>query len=79
MFADFLGDRDLALNAFRAAFVDMQGTNLLFLWMPTRSGFRSDPRFKELVRDLGYVDYWRGTGKWGDFCKAVGDDDLECH
>ena len=79
MFADFLGDRDLALNAFRAAFVDMQGTNLVFLWMPTRSGFRSDPRFKELVRDLGYVDYWRGTGKWGDFCKPVGDDDLECH
>jgi len=23
-------------------------------------------------------DYWRETGKWGDFCKPVGADDFEC-
>jgi hypothetical protein len=79
LFADYLGDKDLALRASRKGWVDMNGSNLKFLWMPSRSGFRSDPRFKDLARDLGFVDYWRGTGKWGDFCKPVGKDDFECH
>jgi TolB-like protein len=79
MFADYLGDKDLALSASRKGWVDMKGGNLIFIWMPSRSGFRSDPRFKDLARDLGFVDYWRGTGKWGDFCKPVGKDDFECH
>jgi hypothetical protein len=57
----------------------MKGGNLSCVWVPSRSGFRSDPRLKDNVRGLGYVDYWRGTGKWGEFCKPVGEDDFECH
>ena len=40
---------------------------------------RTDPRFKVIVRDLGLVDYWRASDKWGDFCKPSGKDDFECH
>ncbi|MEO6080496.1 MAG: hypothetical protein ABIQ86_12040 [Steroidobacteraceae bacterium] len=40
---------------------------------------RTDPRFKEIVRDVGLVDYWRTSGNWGDFCKPVGTADFECH
>jgi hypothetical protein len=29
------------------------------------------------VRDLGFVDYWRKTGKWSDFARPKGDDDFE--
>ncbi len=42
-------------------------------------GLRADPRFKEIVRDVGLVDYWRASGNWGDYCKPVGNDDFECH
>jgi hypothetical protein len=33
-------------------------------------------RAAERVR---FVDYFRASGNWGDFCKPVGKDDFECH
>jgi hypothetical protein len=38
---------------------------------------RRDPRFKDILRDLGLVDYWRATGKWADLVRPLGDDDFE--
>lgn len=38
---------------------------------------RKLPEFRQLVRELGLLDYWREYG-WGDFCKPVGDNDFEC-
>jgi hypothetical protein len=29
-----------------------------------------DPRFKDLLRDLGLVDYFRASGKLGGFLQA---------
>ena len=49
------------------------------LWHAYVTNLRTDSRFKDLVRDLGRVDYWRKAGNWGDFCKPVGKDDFECH
>jgi adenylate cyclase len=48
------------------------------LWRPIHKNMRRMPGFKDLVRDLGLVDYWRTTGKWGEFCRPVGKDDFEC-
>jgi hypothetical protein len=48
------------------------------LWYPHMAAVRRAPGFKDLVRDLGLVDYWRETGEWGDFCRPVGADDFEC-
>ena len=79
MFAGNLDDPDLALAAMRRAYVDMNAGQLGILWMPYRSPVRSDPRFKQLVRDLGLVDYWRKSGKWGELCTPLGTDDFECH
>jgi hypothetical protein len=76
--ADVYGDKDLALAALRRGFVDLHATAYLSFWPVNTTGLHSDPRFKQLVRDLGFVDYFRSTGKWNDFCHPAGKDDFEC-
>ena len=78
-FADHFNDTDLALSALRRSYVDLGGTNIGMLWRPMRNPLRADPRFKNIVRDLGLVDYFRASGNWGDFCRPLpGGDDFEC-
>jgi TolB-like protein len=76
-YAGHYGDVDLALAALRRASVDMRGLSVSVLWWPDLAGARRLPHFKDLVRDLGFVDYWRKTGKWSDFARPKGDDDFE--
>jgi hypothetical protein len=47
------------------------------LWRPVFSNMRKLPEFKDLVRGMGLVDYWREYG-WSDFCRPVGDNDFAC-
>ena len=81
-YADGLGDRELAMQALIKAVANPTWRTPYqlgyLLWYPYKTGLRQDPRFKQLVRDIGLVDYWRNTGNWGDFCKATSGDDFEC-
>ena len=77
-FADHYDDTDLTLAALRRSFVDYGGTNIGMIWRPYRNPLRADPRFKEIVRDLGLVDYFRSSGNWGDFCRPLVGDDFDC-
>jgi len=77
--ADHYGARDVVLGSLRKALVDNNGPQLLSLWLFNESGWRSDPEFKRILKDLGLVDYFRSSGKWPDFCKPVGADDFQCH
>ena len=81
LWADYFGDKDLALAAMRRGIskTTFDQFSLTSLWYPYATGLRSDPRFKEIVRERGMVDYWRASGEWGDFCKPMGTDDFECH
>ena len=77
-FADYFDDTDLALAALRRSYVDFGGTNIGMIWRPFRNPLRADPRFKDIVRDLGLVDYYRESGNWGDFCRPLPADDFTC-
>jgi len=76
----WFGDYDAALDSLRA---DFQQTGyryaaLWWIWDPGLSGVRKLPGFKQLMRDIGLVDYWRKYG-WSDYCKPTTGDDFECH
>jgi hypothetical protein len=49
------------------------------LWLPLFSEVRREPGFKDLVVDLGLVDYWHAYG-WPSQCRLQNGsgDDFEC-
>ncbi len=76
-YAARLGDAPLAVAAMRRSYVERNGNNLAPMWFPFLREARRLPAFKTLLRDLGIYDYWRRSGKWGDFARPLGDDDFE--
>ena len=77
--AAYFGEPALSLQALRTMPRSGPTGSVLFsLWRPLEKETRRLPAFKEYVRQLGLVDYWRSTGKWGEFCRPVGTDDFEC-
>ena len=40
------------------------------LFVPVCAPMRGDPRFDEICRGCGLVDYWRRSGHWADFPRA---------
>ncbi len=67
----------LAATALRRFAIDLHSPRTGAIWHPALSEVRRTPAFKRILRDLGLVNYWRQTGKWGDFVRPVGDDDFE--
>jgi TolB-like protein len=52
-----------------------QGTGLYALWRmwePQFTHLRNHPRFRDLARRMGLVEYWREFG-WPDLCRPEGD------
>jgi adenylate cyclase len=77
-YAPYFGEPELALAAYRRIAKQMIGVFFISLWSPLLAEMRKLPGFKELARELGLVTYWRTTGEWGEFARAVGADDFEC-
>ena len=76
--AAYFGVHDYALQLLRRHFVELaQSTPILNIWHPLFADTRKLPGFKDFVRELGVYDYWRESGKWGDFARPLGDDDFE--
>ncbi len=87
--AAYFGDTNLALSALKSVYYGTTGStdpetvgSLFSIWDPVLSDTRKLPGFKDFVRKLGLVTYWRTYG-WGDFCHPSssgngGTDDFEC-
>jgi TolB-like protein len=75
--AVLIGNSDLALEAMDAAFVRAPGLMMMMLWHPSFARLRPDPRFKQMLVDLGLAGHWRRTGNWGEFARPLGDSDFE--
>lgn len=84
--ADALGDADVAVAALRKhleSFEEFKTHTMsqyayAALWIVPYSRVRAHPEYKKLLLEMGVVDYWRQTGKWGDGCEPVGTDDFRC-
>jgi len=77
-YAPYFGEHELALAAYRRIAKQLLGVIIINFWSPLLAEMRKLPGFKEVVREVGLVTYWRATGEWGEFARPVGDDDFEC-
>ena len=79
VFAALMGNPDLALEFVRRPNDAFEITSLVHLWGDFGNSVRPTEGFKQLVTDMGLVDYWRETGNWADKCRPLeGSDDFEC-
>jgi adenylate cyclase len=77
--AAYYEDTDLAVELLRKAFLTDGWGNYFLIWHDVLSETRRTPEFRQFMRDLGFVELWRQTGEWGDYCKPLpGNDDFEC-
>jgi TolB-like protein len=74
--AAYFGDPEFAMDTMEKSIRKHAG-GLFKIWYPVMKEVRQLPRFKEFVREIGLVDYWKEYG-WPDLCRPVGDDDFVC-
>jgi TolB-like protein/DNA-binding winged helix-turn-helix (wHTH) protein len=49
------------------------------IWLALYADARRLPGFKDYMRNIGLLDYWRTTDNWGDYCRPLeGNNDFEC-
>ena len=74
-----IGGDDLVLEAFERTWLQIPGDPLITAVSNAAfmDGVRTHQRYKQLVTQLGLVDYWRARG-WPDYCHPVSDYDFEC-
>ncbi len=67
MFA-LLGDLDYAFELARLPDFAAPGHTVI-LFYPDMAPFRQDPRFWQVAKENGLLDYWEATQHWPDFCQ----------
>lgn len=75
--AAYFEDPELALRLLDAGVSESGSGLLMFLaWLPVFDEMRQMPALKDLLVDIGLVDFWRAAG-WPDVCRPDGAD-FEC-
>lgn len=76
--AAYFGDAEYALSVFRELLPSIGADTVAYMiWSPLFADMRALPEFKELVKDMGLVEYWRVYG-WPDYCSPLDDEDFRC-
>jgi hypothetical protein len=76
LFAAYFGDPEFALDAIDKC-VPIEASGIYFIWAPVMKEARQLPRFKEIIRKYGLLDYWNEFG-WPDICHKLDNGDFEC-
>lgn len=69
MYATIHGDDELALILLRQEFLRPGFGAYFLLWHPALKQVRSSGNFVDLITEIGLVDAWRETDRWGDYCR----------
>ena len=73
-----LGATEAFLEGWRKRLVDAGWKDVAMnLGYPLVSPARKTDGYKEMVTEIGLVDYWRERG-WPHYCRPLGEDDFEC-
>jgi len=75
--AAYHGDVEMALEFLREAYIRSESIFTIYMWHPLMSEVRKTTEFKDVVTEIGLVQYWREI-KWADYCRPVSEDDFEC-
>jgi TolB-like protein len=78
LIAGQLGDKDLAVKLLRKAYLGPGWAGYYAVWFPQLAKARKTQAFKDFARDVGFVEMWRKSGDWGDFCRPLAGNDFEC-
>lgn len=74
--AAWFGDTELVLRVWQDE-LPINPARTAYIWTPAFAPARAKPEFKELVQEIGLVDFWRARG-WADACRPLGGSDFEC-
>ncbi len=69
--AAYFGAEELALQALK------RSPDLWIMWTPLLKTLRGKDEFRELLADMGLVDYWERYG-WNDYCRPTGGANFAC-
>lgn len=78
LYAAYYDDTALANRLLRQAFLNEGWGGYFLIWHDVLSETRRTPGFKAFLTELGFVDLFRSTGEWNDYCRPVGASDFEC-
>jgi hypothetical protein len=57
--------------------ISSNAANVYYFWLPVMKEVRQLPRFKEFIKEIGLVDYWKEFG-WPDLCHKLDNGDFVC-
>ena len=77
VFQYVIGGRDTVLDVLEEMAAIDDNIGLMNINAKYIDDTRADPRYKELVKIVGFDRFWRKYG-WPSYCRPVGDDDFEC-
>jgi TolB-like protein/Flp pilus assembly protein TadD len=73
----YVGAPDRILELYEGNHEAGYGVSNVSLWLKAAAPVRKTERFKALMRNIGFVAYWRAKG-WPDLCHPTTGDDFEC-